>query len=53
MTSIFISHKDPGNYTLAFKLCHNRVMTIPQNLFKQLNLTQIEFLLTNGILQTL
>ena len=48
---IFISDKECTDYELALKQRHDGIITTPGNLFKQSDLTEIEFLLANGVLQ--
>lgn len=51
MATILISHKDIADYELTLQLWHKRISTIPGDLFKQSNLTEIRFLLANNVLQ--
>ena len=50
---IFISHRERADYDLALKLRQDGVITTPGDPFEQLNLTEIESLLANGMLQPL
>ena len=51
--NIFISHRERTDYELALKLRHDGIITTSGNLFEQSELTEIEFLLANGVLQSL
>lgn len=50
MTDIFISYRKRANYKLALKLRHDRIITTTGNLLEKSNLTEIEFLLANGVI---
>ena len=50
---IFISHREYADYKFALKLRHDRIIIILEDLFKQSDLTKIESLLANGVLQPL
>ena len=50
---IFISHRERNDYELALKLRHDRIITTFGDPFKQSDLTEIESLLANGVLQPL
>ena len=50
---IFISHRKRADYKLALKVRHNGIITTPRDPFKQSDLTKIESLLANGVLQPL
>ena len=50
---IFISHKKCANYELTLKLRHDGIITTPGDLLEQSDLTEIESLLANGVLQPL
>ena len=51
MAAIFISHREQADYELALQLRHEGIITTPGDLFEQSDLTEIEFLLANGMLQ--
>ena len=52
-TDIFISHRERADYDLALKLRQDGVITTPGDPFEQSDLTEIESLLANGVLQPL
>ena len=51
--NIFINHRERTDYELALKLRHDGIITTSGNPFQQSDLTEIEFLLDNGVLQPL
>ena len=53
MADIFISHRERVDYELALKLRYDGINTTPGDPFKQSDLTEIESLLANGVLQPL
>ena len=53
MTGIFISSRKLTNYNLKLPLQQNRIIVTFRNLFKQSDLTEIESLLVNSMLQPL
>lgn len=50
---MFINYQKCIDYKLILKLCYDRVITIPNNFFKEFYLIEIKSLLINGILQFL
>lgn len=50
MATIFISHKKWADCDLILQLRHEKIITIPRDLFEQLDLTEIEFVSANNIL---
>ena len=51
MATIFISQRERIDYEFALQLQHKRIITTRGDLFEQSNLTEIESLLANGVLQ--
>ena len=52
-SDIFINHRERADYKLALKLKHDGIITSCENPFKQSDLTEVKFLLANGVLQPL
>lgn len=50
---IFISNKERIYYEFEIKQSHDGMLTTPGDLFKQSDLTKIEFFLANDVLQSL
>ena len=51
--NIFISHRERADYKFVLKLRYDRIITTLGDPFKQLDLTEIESLLANSVLQLL
>lgn len=53
MADIFISYKKYVSYKFVIKLKYDKIITTLGNLFKKSDLTKIEFLFANNVLQLL